>query len=332
MATEVPPKIRTNDPDPSLSEQGLERLSEEERRLFLLLVPPYKKSAIPLSSFEGHYDSGMIAKDTAYVIEKERQFKADENPELAHFQRRAELLEALTREAIKKDNWLGPEARPITASRYDDIKNGVDLIVDLIRKEGINRLALSVDVTSNVTSLEQKLGKIKDGILKGELTYVKYCISSDGNRQEIRNVPRVVIGADAALIRELSFLRLEVHTCVQALKKNQESGGGLSRETVGSLESRGKQARSKLAKHRIQLLIIDQIELQVRTFAEFAARNNQTQIVKEYERTLEIIKGIYEEKSVPGNKRSMSVSAEERDANNNDGVYRALKSGLKIFQ
>ena len=314
-----------------ISEEGLEKLSEEERKLHRLLVPKHKRSAIPLSKFEGLYDPAMISADAAYVERMERKFREDEKPELAHFQRRAELLEALMREEIKSAGWLGEEANPITASRYDDIKNGVDLVVEFLKKEGVNRLALSVDVTSNVTSLEEKLQKIKGDILEGHLTQVKYFVSSDGNRQEIKNVPRVVIGIESHVIKELSELRLEIHVCAQALMNNKESRS-LSPETAEWYRTRGIQAKEKLTGHRIQMLILDEIEMQITSFMKFAGRNGQDQLVEEYEKTAGIIRDLRESKHAAKEGGNVSVSNDEEFANANDGVFRALQMGLKIFE
>ncbi len=327
-----PPKPQAR---PEISEQGLEHLSEEERRLFLLLVPAHKRSAIPLSTFEGLYDANMIAEDTRYVARMEEKFKRDENPDAAHFHRRAELLEAITWDEIGHDNWLGREAKPITASRYDDIKNGVDLIVEFFKKEKVDeldsRMGLSVDVTSNVSSLEEKLQRIKSDIQDGHMAYVKYFISSQGARQEIPNVPKVVVGTDAASIKELSLLRLEIHGLSRALKENQKSGG-LSAESVRFTETRLKEAKLKLTKHRAQFLFLNEIELQLRIFADFAAKNNQPEIAREYEKALELITEIKKDKIAPADKHGLKLSFDEEEANNNDGVYQALKIGLKIFE
>ncbi len=320
---------------PEISEQGLEHLSEEERKLFLLLVPAHKRSAIPLSKFEGLYDANMITEDTRCVERMEEKFKRDENSDTAHFHRRAELLEAIVWDEIGHDSWLGREAKPITASRYDDIKNGVDLVVEFFKKECTDeldsRLGLSIDVTSNVTSLEEKLQRIRSDIQDGHLSYVKYFISSQGARQEIPNVPKVVVGNDAASIKELSLLRLEIHGLVHALKENQKSGR-LSSESVMSMESRLKDAKLKLAKHRTQFLFLSEIELQLRTFANFATRNNRPELAREYEKALDIIIEVKKDKTSPAEKQNLKLSPDEESANNNDGVYQALKTGLKMFE
>ncbi|OGN01455.1 MAG: hypothetical protein A3I26_01025 [Candidatus Yanofskybacteria bacterium RIFCSPLOWO2_02_FULL_43_10] len=318
-----------------ISEQGLEQLSEEERKLFLLLVPAHKRSAIHLSAFEGLYDANMIAEDTRYVERMEDKFRKDENPDTAHLKRRAELLEAITWDEIGHDNWLGREAKPITASRYDDVKNGVDLIVEFFKKEKADeldsRMGLSVDVTSNVSSLEEKFQRIKNDIRNGRMAYVKYFVSSQGARQEIPNVPKVVVGTDAVSIKELGLLRLEIHGLSRALKENKKSGG-LSPESIKSMETRLKDAVSKLAKHRVQLLFLGEIELQLKTFSDFAAKNNQPEIAREYEKALELIAEVKKDKTAPADKQGLKLSFDEEAANNNDGVYQALKIGLKIFE
>ena len=50
---------------------------------------------------------------------------------------------------LKVNNWLGPEATAIKSSRYDDIKNGVDNIVEFHKEEDFSssHLALAIDET-----------------------------------------------------------------------------------------------------------------------------------------------------------------------------------------
>ena len=98
------------------------------------------------------------------------------------------------------------------------------------------------------------------------------------------------------------------------------------------METRLKDAVSKLAKHRVQLLFLGEIELQLKTFSDFAAKNNQPEIAREYEKALELIAEVKKDKTAPADKQGLKLSFDEEAANNNDGVYQALKIGLKIFE
>ena len=87
-------KERVPAPATELNEQGLEKLSEEERKAWHLLVPYVRKLAIKLSSFEGYVDPNIMKADTEFVEQMEQKFLRDD-PRIAASQRRGEILEAL---------------------------------------------------------------------------------------------------------------------------------------------------------------------------------------------------------------------------------------------
>ena len=107
-------------------------------------------------------------------------------------------------EGIELYDWLGPNASVIFTSKYDDIKNGVDLLVQFTDENGeITYLAIDVTANDDPTKLTQKLQRSIEDLKRGKLSKVKYfappkgaeTFKIEGKKAGI-NVPRAVIGAN----------------------------------------------------------------------------------------------------------------------------------------
>jgi len=329
LSERIPPEQSSVSKNLRPNERGLESLSEEERKAWHLLVPAHKISAIQPESFTG-YDQQAIKRDLEAVEKKEQIFSREGSGEQARTQRRAELLEAMLNEQIsaKATKWLGNDSESIVASRYDDIFNGVDLILEMVREEGFKHLALNIDVTSSPSHLYEKLSGIKEKIRSGTLSRVKYFRSKGTQPKfmgELSNLPKVVIGVDAKTIRELSMLRIDYHTARKG-SKLEENGAEIRK----SLAKKAGEALRKMAKHRIQILIIKEIELQLHAFSEFARKHNQEEAASAYESALETIGQIKASKQSPNNPDlKIILSQEDAEKNDNDEVYQALALALK---
>ena len=274
MPEKIPPEQIPAVERSRLNDQGLEKLSEEERRAWQLLVPAYKKGAIQLELCKD-YDRQVVRRDLKLIEEKKRTFAKEHSPEQAVFQRRAELLEALLNEQINAPTtkWLGENSESMIASEYDDIFNGIDLIVEISQEVGLRHLALSIDITSSSIHLFEKLSEIKDNIRKGYLSKVKYFRSKSMQprfMRELSNIPKVVVGVDARTIRNLSLLRVEYYSAKKGAKLEQNSP-----DIRKALAKKANQILHKIAKYRTQMLILEEIELQLKTFVEFARQNHQ---------------------------------------------------------
>ncbi|OGM99752.1 MAG: hypothetical protein A2817_00860 [Candidatus Yanofskybacteria bacterium RIFCSPHIGHO2_01_FULL_39_8b] len=314
-------KERVPAPATELNEQGLEKLSEEERKAWHLLVPYVRKLAIKLSSFEGYVDPNIMKADTEFVEQMEQKFLRDD-PRIAASQRRGEILEALLAEGIKHAKWLGPDTEPIIASRYDDIKNGVDFVLEILENQKFGYLALNVDVTSSIVQIGNNLEEVKKKIISGDLTEIKYFQSKrSGITGKKDTIPKVVIGIDSNALKELSLLRVELNTYRAALKKPENS----SPTVQESLIKKAKEAGLKLSSHRIQVLILKEIEIQIEKYIEFANKNNYTKVASIYQSALNTIREIKSRPEAP------KLSPNEEDQNSNDKVFQALQSALKDF-
>lgn len=224
------------------------------------------KDAIKPEQFADLYSDENVAQDKAYVDEMERKFEETNEPEQKEVQKLATILEAIIHEHAELSDWLGPDAHTIKPSRYDDIKNGVDSVVEFQESESsASHLALAIDATFS-PDVQKKFERIKNEIDRGELARVKYFASEHlGVRGELAKIPRVVIGADAKTVRELAELWLE----------------------------RDNRA---LARHPVQFQIIEEIVAQLDAFHDYATQKKQFEIAAVYDKTRKILAAIDSQK------------------------------------
>ncbi|MCL5004425.1 MAG: hypothetical protein M1170_00560 [Patescibacteria group bacterium] len=240
------------------------------------------------------YGLKNVEEDIKYVKKMEDKFNQEESPEKKELRKIASVLEAVVYDQVETNDWLGADATSIKSSRYDDIKNGVDNIVEFYKEEDFSssHMALAIDETFS-SDINEKFERIKKEIKQGELAQIKYFVSDRLNiRGELSKIPRVVIGADAKTIKEVGELWLE--------KNNKD-----------------------LAKHPVQFLIIEEMLLQLEAFKNYAQKVNQPDIALIYEKTQKILQKIYDDKKDLKNSQNNFK---------NDGVYNAITNNLKLFQ
>ena len=225
-----------------------------------------KRDEIKLEDFEDLYGKENVQKDKEYVRKMEYLFNKERNSEKDNSSKLATIFESVIHEHGELSDWFGSSAFTIKTSRYDDIKNGVDEIVEFIEEnKKFSHLALGVDVTiANETY--SKFKKIIDEINQGKLAEIKYFKSDElGIRGELKNVPRVIISVEGKTVRELGGMWLE--------GKNKE-----------------------LSEHFIQYQILEEILLQSKFFSLYAEKKNQIKIKDTYEHLNKIIENIYQQK------------------------------------
>jgi len=235
--------------------------------------------------FVDYYGKDVVEKDLKYVEEMEEKFSG-EAYEKKEVNKLATIFEAVVADQIYFSEWLGSGADTVIPSRYDDIKNGVDVIVEGDDEDEKHHLALAIDVTFGL-DVDDKFDKIKREIENDKLTEVKYF--SHGPEIGLKNIPRVVIGADVSTVKELSELWI----------------------------SNDKRA---LGEHRIQVQILEEIAVQLKTFKKYAESVDRVEVADKYGKTLEIINCIISEK--------INISGEGIE---NDKVYNAINDNVKTF-
>lgn len=290
-----------------------ERLNEAEFEVYNRLVPKYRQAAISLEKFRGLYKD--IDKDLARVAELEKRYIREDDPSSIDRRRRGELLEALLTDQIELENWLGQDARTIVPSRYDDLEHGVDIMV-LFEIEGfIKYLALSVDATTSKSNIAKKIKRIRDDIDQGRLTRIKYFLyeppDQPGQRSDLSDVPRVVVGADVQSTRELARLWLDFENARRQKRASRDP------EESDGLKLQIQKAKKKLAEHRTQFQILYEIKAQLEYFIKLALAQNKNSLAVRYQGALDTINDVL-------NQKDFKLDETERQKIEQDEVYRAI--------
>jgi len=330
MSESAPKDQRSSSPIEARGPEFFGNLSEEEIKAWENLVPAHRQRAIDPMSFSDLFDPASIKADIAYVQEMETKFSRNRNTDDVSSRRRGELLEAMIFWQIKYARWFGVDADAVAVSRYDDIANGVDLVVQFLKEGGFKFLAMTVDVTSSPDQMTTKLDKIKKDILEGKLSKIKY-FDPDPNKKkqaslkirgELRDIPRVIVGIDNRTLRELSLLKIIISGAFKGARDEKNP-----RDLRMRLNDRHKEAVIKMVNHRAQMIVLEQIQLQLATFSKFARSNNRAELADQYDNDLGIINEILEQKMA-----SLQFTPEDFVANSEDEVFESLRLGLRTFK
>lgn len=226
--------------------------------------------------YSPRYKKEDIERDLGLVEKREKQFEHDDS------QKPAEVFEAIMLHQGELSNWFGQHAETIKTSRYDDVFNGIDIIVEFenTTAKELSHLGVAVDVTFGTTGLQKKIERIKKEIDRGELARVKYFYSEKEGVREPRDVARVVVGIELNQVVELAALWLQ--------QKNFQYK-----------EIRSK-ANHALAAHPASRAMLEEISLQLERFKDYANKNNKKALSDIYEKDLVIVKAILAEKQKAG--------------------------------
>ncbi len=252
-----------------------------------------KANTVNMQSFAGRaYPAEEIQKDLRYVGVVEDRIKSRDADKRAQWGNEvdkttnlARIFEAIILDGASRGEWFGPDVRAFKSAPFDDYKNGVDIIVEFIKRSSAGRyLGLAVDVSFS-GDLMKKFERIRREIVAGELAMIKY-IGPEGRK----GVPRVVVGTD-------------FHTV----------------ETLGKLWVSNSDS---IKKHAAQLLVLEEITLQLQTFAAFAREVDKAELALHFERELKVIEGI------KAQKEALAVTKDIFD----DRLLDRMKEALKIFR
>ena len=218
--------------------------------------------------FEGVYDAGTIERDIALTNRLETKFNEERSSYEKNSKKIADVFESILLMQTEMNEWLGQNASTLKASRYDDYVNKVDMVAEWSSpEEGSRVLALAVDVTFGVKSIEKKMMEIRSEIEKGQLGSIRYFRDQQGDLMGTRkNVARTVIGISQPVIEQLAALWLE--------NKNKALG-----------------------EHPIQRLIIDQIQMQLSAMERYAIKLGRPHVAQSYRQALIGITKIKHEKA-----------------------------------
>lgn len=213
------------------------------------------------------FSEGDVNEDLAFVAEQEAKNKREETAQNRELKEIADMFEALVLWNAEMAEWFGHHATTVKTSKYDDRKNGVDMIVTFKEGKAVQHLGLAADVTfsSDPKVMRDKFSGLRSQIRNGTLARVKY-FHSDNYHGQLSKLPEVIIGVSAKMVHELAGLWAD-----------------------------GK--NNFLANHRVGVLLLRQIEAQLITFAKYAESMGQNEASRIYADRLEIIQSILKEKA-----------------------------------
>lgn len=182
-----------------------------------------------------------------------------------------DILEAVALEHGELSNWFGSNTEVIKTAPYDDIVNKIDMVVETEDADKrFSHLALGLDITFGSRDLHRKFDNIRAKIDSGELGEIKYFHS---DRQQmtgrLRRVPMVVVGVEIERVKELGLLWMN--------RRNKE-----------------------LAAHPIQVTLLEECAEQLKAYAAYAATKGKTYAQALFERELQKINELLEEKRKAG--------------------------------
>ena len=300
---ETPPNLPTTNHD---------YLSEAEEKAFDLLKDKYVKAAIDMAKFEkvAGYGPERLKRDGDRIERKKIKIQElGTGPT-----RKAQLLEALLTDQIELSDWFGENTFTIVPAEFDDLFHGIDLALEIEDNDSVRHLALGVDVTSSPVSIRKKLKIIKDHIANGTLTAMEYFHSEDHNPDfygTMSNIPQVVIGTDSKTIKELGELWMSAYGLAKIRRDSKQLS--LSPEAEEHQKKSTKEAKQNLADHRVQILMLEEIKMQLIAFRKFAliklgeykTRNDMdlieklTMVINKFDSTLDLINSVLSQKETP---------------------------------
>ncbi len=233
---------------------------------------------VEMRDFSTLYD---VARDEKKVATFKQRFAQDldrmrpaERQASIEAKMMADVFEGLVYSGIK-EKWFGDKVIAVRTAPFDDILNGVDLVIEIGNAAGGKQhVALAIDVSFGVKSVPNKFRGILEKIDENKPTEVKY-FQTKGFKGMLTNVPRTVVGVERDAVEKLAGLWLSTEADAASRKQFQE--------------------------HAIQLLILEQIVAQLEVFADYANRDNagdgeREEYVTMCDQTLELLRPILEKK------------------------------------
>jgi hypothetical protein len=209
------------------------------------------------NTFANLYSAENVAHDLRYVAGRKADFESSSNYELipgltaGDIKLLAERVEYEVIRGINMGNWF-EGARAYKTSEYDDIANGIDLVLEIVDNTSYGHLGLGIDVTFS-QDIEKKLRRIKDEIDRydGEenrLGRVKYFESSQvGMRGELCDLARAVVAIDLPMLDDMTRVKndsfqghISKHIALLEIQKQQglflEYAGRKNQKAIPALE------------------------------------------------------------------------------------------------
>lgn len=233
-----------------------------------------------MEDFEDLYSKEEIQRDIRKLEEIKKRLEFKEQHE------RGLIASGIFYKEGEQSKWFGENTFIEPTSEHDDMINHSDFVLEIYDGDTdlFDRMAVDVTVSEDPAVLNKKYNFLRSGLIKGELTDLKYFDSKEsGVRGKVEDIPRAVV--------QITKDQLEI------LCKN------IADKSVN------------VANHPIQIEIIKEIIQSLGDQLAFInklnndrARDNETQdtaTVSKLEKTLNIMRGIFGDKKEEMKKRGL---------------------------
>ena len=215
-----------------------------------------QKEAVPFEKFEPIFGADVVRADKAHVANLKERFKKGKQID-AYGSNCGTIFEAILHMRLKKGDWIS-NVDAIKPNEFDDFTHGMDEVVRVINPETKKQEtvfaidALTVGGGPLNVGVVKKMDRIKEEVVSNHLPEIKYFLNEETGEVGIKNIPRIVVAADTKTMQGLNELWME---------RNGE----------------------ELAKHPLQIQILEQIIEQAVAIGSFAKRNGQNEIAEKYD-------------------------------------------------
>lgn len=224
------------------------------------------------------YTKKEIAADEAEVKKRQGDFDTDiehlSAAEIATVEKRkkiSEAMEIIVCEGAENREWFGAEAHSIRTAEYDDIKNGVDAVIEFENEdEQPEHLALTIDITTtgDTAILERKMKRcrerIKDHHDENRCQRVKYFQSPKTDyKGPLIEIAPVVVG----LSGENTFKLLE--TRAQSIRLGGDKASNAEHK------KQIRENEEKLDNHPVQVIFLQQILWQLEKYLNLLNKKDE---------------------------------------------------------
>ncbi|MEI6316492.1 MAG: hypothetical protein WCO65_02065 [bacterium] len=171
----------------------------------------------------------QVEKDIKDLADREEDFKQKKSnldPKYAaNLEKNAKvatIVEQGLAYAVSDLGWYGENVKISPASRFDDVKRGIDDVLEISRKSETDRyLGLGIDVTYNGLFSEKyrdKFERLLESIRLGQKNKIKYFKNKKGEPMKEFAIPKIILHFDGSDVKEIAYF--VKHSADSAVKEN----------------------------------------------------------------------------------------------------------------